>query len=143
MFVKSLIAVAAVASAVSFASSAAKADTSVSIGLGFGGFDSGYGYSGYGYNDYGYNDYPVYQPRYRHHGYNDYNNYSSVYDAPQYDSGVSCDEGRNAVREAGFRNVRAYDCSAPTYGYKATRRGETFRVKVSYSGDIISVRRTY
>jgi hypothetical protein len=126
MFVKSLIAVAAVASVVSFASTAAKADTTVSLGFGFGGFDTGYGFS---------DDYPAYRPRHRHHYYEDY--------TPVVDYGVSCDEGRNAVREAGFRNVRAYDCSAPTYGYKAMRHGETFRVKVSYSGDIISVRSIY
>ena len=131
MFVKSLIAVAAVASVVSFASTAAKADTSVSIGFGFGGFDSGYGYPG---------DYPVYEPRYRYHHFRDY---APVYEAPMADYGVSCAEGRNAVREAGFRNVRAYDCSAPTYGYKAMRGGEFFRVKVNYSGDIISVRPIY
>ena len=134
MLVKSLIAVAAVASAISFVSTAAKADTSVSVGFGFGGFDSGYGY-GYGYPG----DYPVFEPRYRHHYYH---NYGPVYNAP-IDYGVSCDEGRNAVREAGFRNVRAYDCSAPTYGYKAMRHGDYFRVKVSYSGNIISVRPIY
>lgn len=128
MFVKSLIAVAAVASVVSFAATAAKADTSVSIGFGIGGFDPGYG-GGY------YGDYPDYYPRHRRHHYDDY--------APVRDYGVSCDEGRNAVREAGFRRVRAYDCSAPTYGYEAMRRGEYFRVKVSYSGDIISVRPIY
>jgi hypothetical protein len=129
MFVKSLIAVAAVASVVSFASTAAKADTTVSLGFGFGGFDPGYGFAG----DYP-GDYPVYRPRHRHH-YEDY--------APVLDYGISCDEGRNAVREAGFRNVRAYDCSAPTYGYQAMRHGDFFRVKVNYSGDIISVRPIY
>ncbi len=130
MFVKSLIAVAAVASVVSFASTAAKADTTVSLGFGFGGFDSGYGFAG----DYPV-EYPAYRPRHRHHYYED--------EAPDLDYGVSCAEGRNAVREAGFRNVRAYDCSAPTYGYKAMRHGDFFRVKVSYAGNIISVRPIY
>lgn len=131
MFVKSLIAVAAVASAVSLASTAAKADTTVSLGFGFGGFDSGYyGYAG----DYPYG-YPAYRPRHSYHYYEDY--------APYEYYGISCNEGRNAVREAGFRNVRAYDCSAPTYGYKAMRHGNYFRVKVSYAGNIISVRRIY
>ena len=54
--------------------------------------------------------------------------------------GVSCGGGRDIVRSAGFRHVTAYDCSAPTYGYKAWRDGDLFKVKVSYNGRIISVR---
>ena len=130
MFVKSLIAVAAVASVVSFASTAAKADTSVSIGFGFGGFDSGYGYAG-GYPG----DYPSHRPRHRHHHFEDY--------TPVVDYGMSCGEASNVVRDAGFRHVRAFDCSAPTYGFEAMRHGDMFRVKVSYSGDIISARPIY
>jgi hypothetical protein len=133
MFVKSLIAVAAVASAVSFASAPAKAETTVDIGIGIGlgGFYPG---DGYGYVDDGYpGDYPRY-PRPRRH-FDDY--------APVMSYGVSCNRGRSIVRSEGFRNVRAYDCSAPTYGYKAWRDGELYQVKVSYRGRIISVRPIY
>lgn len=134
MFLKSLIAVATVASAVSFASVPAKAETTVDvgIGIGLGGFYPG---DGYGYGDDGYaDDYPVY-PRHRRRHFDDY--------APVLSYGVSCNRGRNIVRSEGFRNVRAYDCSAPTYAYKAWRDGELYRVKVSYRGRIISVRPIY
>jgi hypothetical protein len=127
MFTKSLIAVAAVASVLSFASTAAQAEPTVTFGIGFG--TSGY-FPGDGYFD----EYPRY-PRHRRHHYRDAE--------PVLDYGVSCGEGLNVVREAGFRRVRAYDCSAPTYGYKAMRDGDFYRVKVNYSGDIISVRPIY
>ena len=122
MFKKSLIAAAALATVCAFAAVPAKAETNVdfNIGLGFGDFGPDYG-PGYGFDDdfpgYGYH-HPRPRPRYR----------------------VSCGEGRNVVREAGFRHVTAYDCSAPTYGYKAWRHGDLFKVKVSYNGRIISVR---
>jgi hypothetical protein len=134
MFVKSLIAVAAIASVVSFASVPAKAETTVDIGigLGLGGYYPG---DGYGYVDDGYpGDYPAY-PRHRRRHFDDY--------APVMSYGVSCNRGRSIVRNEGFRNVRAYDCSAPTYGYKAWRDGELYQVKVSYRGRIISVRPIY
>lgn len=123
MFKKSLIAAAALATVFAFASAPAKAETNVdfNIGLGFGGFGPDYG-PGYGFDDdfpdYGYHPRPRPRPHFR----------------------VSCGEGRNVVREAGFRRVTAYDCSAPTYGYKAWRHGDLFKVKVSSNGRIISVR---
>lgn len=128
MFVKSLIAVAAVASAVSFASTAAKADTTVSFGFGFGGFGPDYGYSDYGYPG-------SYYGHRRHHGF-----YGDVRPIRR---GISCGTGRSIVRNAGFRRVIAYDCSAPTYGYKAWQDGELYQVKVSTRGEIISARPIY
>ncbi len=126
MLTKSLIAAAAIASMVSFTSAPAQAETNVDLnfGFGFGGFGPGYG-DGYGYG--GYDDYPG-------HGY-----YGGPRPRPMH-YGVSCGAGRQIVREAGFRRVTAYDCSAPTYGYKAWRHGDLFKVKVSYNGRIISVR---
>ena len=120
MFTKSLIAAAAIASVVSFASAPAQAETNVdfNIGLGFGGFGPDYGYEG-DYPYHGFHGYP--RPRPSHYG-------------------VSCGGGREVVRSAGFRRVTAFDCSAPTYGYKAWRDGDLYRVKVSYTGRIISVR---
>jgi hypothetical protein len=145
MFKKSILAIAAIAAVVSVGATAAQADPHINFGIGFGvgafppppppPFFPGDGdvYGG-GYSA----DYPGYMPRHRRRHFNDY----PVYDqAPSY--GVSCNGARNVVREAGFRNVRAYDCSAPTYGYKAWRDGELFQVKVSYQGDIISVRPIY
>jgi hypothetical protein len=133
MFVKSLVAVAAVASVVSFASTAAKADTNIDFGidLGTGGF-----FPGGGYADSYSGDYPGYYPHHRrHHHLREY--------APVMDYGVSCGMGRGIVRNAGFRNVSAYDCSAPTYGYQAWKHGELFQVNVSYRGDIVAVRPIY
>jgi hypothetical protein len=135
MFVKSLIAVAAVASVVSFASTSAKADTNIDFGIGFGvgGFYPGDGYPS-DYPDVYVDDMP-HRFHHRRHRFHDY--------APVRDYGVSCNTGRNIVRRAGFNSVRAYDCSAPTYGYKAWRDGDLFQVKVNYQGDIISARPIY
>lgn len=134
MFTKSLIAAAAIASVVSFASAPAQAETNVdfNVGFGFGDFGPGYGGGGYG-PDYGggYGMDGGY-PGYGHHGH---------HPRPRpLEYGVSCGGGRDIVREAGFRHVTAYDCSAPTYGYKAWRDGDLYKVKVSYNGRIISVR---
>ncbi len=124
MFKKSLIAAAALATVFAFASAPAKAETNVdfNIGLGFGDFGPDYG-PGYGFDD-DFPDYGYHHPRPR----------------PRPVYGVSCGQGRDIVRGAGFRHVTAYDCSAPTYGYKAWRHGDLFKVKVSYNGRIISVR---
>ena len=129
MLKKSLIAAAAVATIVGIASGAAKADPNVTIGFGFG---TGGFYPGYMADDYRFMGRP--HKNYQRH-FHDY--------APVMDYGVSCNEARNIVRDAGFRKVYAYDCSAPTYGYKAVKHGELFKIKVSYSGDIVSVRPIY
>jgi hypothetical protein len=124
MIKKTLVAAAAVA-AVAFASVPAKADVNVDFGIGLGGFYPGY--------DYGYND--DYFPRHRRHHWNDY--------SPVINYGISCGTGRNVVRNAGFRNVSAYDCSAPTYGYNAWRHGDLFKVKVNSRGRIVSAYPVY
>jgi hypothetical protein len=127
MLKKSLIAAAAVASVVGFASGAAKADPHVTIGFGFG--TDGY------FPGFMADPYPYMGHRHRPHHFRDYE--------ADIDYGVSCNQARNIVRSAGFHNVYAYDCSAPTYGYKAVKHGDLFKIKVSYSGDIISVRPIY
>ena len=130
MLTKTLLAAAAVASVVSFASAPAKADVNVDFGIGLGGFYPSYD-SGY---DYGYQD--DYYPRHRRH--RDWNDYQ-----PVINYGISCGAGRNVVRNAGFRNVSAYDCSAPTYGYNAFRHGDLFKVKVNTRGRIIAAYPVY
>ena len=121
MFLKSLFAVAAIASTVAVA---APAQAKVYIDLNLGG----------GYYDQGY---PVYQ---------DYPTYP-VYDEPvrRYrDYGISCDEGREMVRDQGYRKVRAISCNGRRYTYRARSHGENFIVKVSRrDGDIISVEPAY
>jgi len=131
MFAKSLIAATAIAaSAVAFAPAEANAKThwDINIGVGIPAYPI-YDEPSYVYDPV----VPVYrvrpQVRYR-------------YVAPDYDyvDRSSCREGASAVRDAGFRSVDAYDCSAPTYGYTAYRHGDLFKVRVNTSGDIVSVR---
>ncbi len=124
MLTKTLLAAAAVASVVSLASTSAKADVDINFGVGLGGFYPGYGYN----NDY----YP------RHRRYHDWNDYH-----PVINYGISCGAGRNVVRNAGFRNVSAYDCSAPTYGYNAWRHGDLYKVTVNSRGRITAAYPVY
>lgn len=122
MITKTLIAAAAV-SAIAFGASA-PANAKVNVDLYLGGFGPGYyapAYPVYG----GYDD--DYEPRRRHHSY-----------------GISCDDGRDAVRSSGFHKVRALSCSGKRFTYKARRHGDTFIVKVSRrNGNVVSVQETY
>jgi hypothetical protein len=129
MFKKTLIAAAAVAAVISVAAPSAKADTTIDfgIGIGTGGYAPDYGYPGYGFGDLGFG----FHHR-RHHGFYDF--------PPPRPRGISCGMGRDVVRNAGFRHVSAYDCSAPTYGYQAWRNGDLYKVVVNYRGAIVSVR---
>ena len=119
MIMKTLFAVAAVAATVAVVAPA-QAGVKVYFGDGF----YGDGYYGGGHN------YPVYP----------------VYDEPQYHQsyGISCEDGRQQVRYAGFRKVRALDCDGKRYTYRARRYGDTFIVKVNRrDGDIISINPAY
>jgi hypothetical protein len=129
MIAKSLIAAAAVAgSALAFAAPEASAKTNwdIQIGLGLPVYEERYYEPRYVYEE----PAPVY--RYRHRPRVEY-----VYEE---DHGISCKAGKRVVRSAGFRDVQAYDCSAPTYGYSAWRHGDLFKVRLNSEGDIISVR---
>lgn len=55
--------------------------------------------------------------------------------------GISCKMGRNILRQNGYRHVQAYDCQGQTYGYFASKRHQTVKVKMNLRGDIISVQR--
>lgn len=44
---------------------------------------------------------------------------------------MSCKRARNLVRDRGYRNVRARDCSGRTYTFRATRNGRAFLVYVN------------
>jgi hypothetical protein len=121
MITKTLIAAAAV-SAIAFGA-ASPANAKVNVDLYLGGLGPGYYEPAY----------PVYEePRYEHR-------------RPRYEySGISCEDGRDLVRDSGFRKVRAIDCDGKRYSYKARQHGDTFIVKVSRrSGNIISVQQTY
>jgi hypothetical protein len=131
MIAKSLIAAAAVAgSALAFSAAEASAKTNWDIHLGI-----------------GIPAYPVYEePVYIERPVQVYRPYYGrrYYEEPRYryvEDGISCRTGKDIVRDAGFRGVDAYDCSAPTYGYTAWKRGGYYKVRVNYAGDIVSARR--
>lgn len=116
MIIKSLFAVAAVAATIA---TVAPAQAKVNIGV----------YFGDGYNP-GYSDYPTYP----------------VYEEPRYhrNYGISCEQGRELVRDEGFRKVRALSCEGRRYTYRARSHGDYFIIKVSRrDGDIISVEPAY
>lgn len=71
---------------------------------------------------------PIYRPRYQERRY----------------YGISCDEGREQVRDSGFHRVRALNCDGRRYTYRARKNGTPVIVQVSRrSGEIISVREAY
>lgn len=120
MIAKTLFAAAALTAAVA-ATAPAHAGVDVDLNVGMGGFEGGYA---------GYAPYPVYD------GYG--------YERPRARWGVSCDDGRDQVRWAGFRRVVPLDCGGRRLTYQARRHGGTFIVQVSRrSGDIVSVREMY
>lgn len=135
MIAKSLIAAAAVAgSALAFtAEASAKTNWDFHIGIGV---------PAYPVYEQPYYAPPIYvQPRTVYdYGYEPRRRAVRRYREVEYDDRLSCRGARNVVRDAGFRNVEAYDCSAPTYGYSAWKHGDLFKVRVTSSGDIISVR---
>ena len=150
MFIKSLVAAAAISSALAFGSvGAAHADPQVTVGFGFNvgapeyvgwdgnndGYDGGYdgGYNG-GY-DGGY-DGDAYW-RHRHHR-RQWDN-----PPPVMSYRISCADGRNVVARSGFRGISAYSCSAPVYRYTAWKRGEQFRIAVNMRGRIVGVSPIY
>ncbi len=53
--------------------------------------------------------------------------------------GISCGEAAGAARAAGFRGVRATDCSRPVYEFEGFRRGRMFSIDVNDRGRIVSV----
>lgn len=116
MVFKSLIAAAAVAGTALTAASSADAKTKVDLYLDFGG---GYHDAGYGYDDgYGYG-----------HG-----------------GGwrISCFEGKQKVKWAGFKKVQPLDCDGKRYSYKARKHGDWFVVTVkSKNGKIVGVEPLY
>lgn len=132
MLKKFIIAAAAIASVVTLAAVPAKADPNITLGFGFGfgsGFDRSFG-PGYGIYD------DDYRPHRRRPYWNDYRPVVRNY-------GVTCSTGANIVRNAGFRGVEAFDCSAPVYAYQARRNGEQYEIRVSSRGRIISVDQAY
>jgi hypothetical protein len=57
--------------------------------------------------------------------------------------GISCRDGRNIVKQHGFRRVHAVDCSGDTYSYTGRRHGEMMDIEVSLDGHILDVSSSY
>jgi hypothetical protein len=75
-------------------------------------------------------DYPYPYP-----GYDDSDDYDDEEDQ------ISCSEGRQVVRQSGFRKVQPVRCSGDIYRYRAIRRGKIWTVRLdSWSGRIVSAR---
>jgi hypothetical protein len=121
MIFKSLIAAAAVAGTALTAAATAEAKTKVDVFLDFGGGYHDAGYGGYD-DDYGYG--------YGSGGHGGWR--------------ISCFEGQQKVKWAGFRKVRPIDCEGRTYKYKARKHGDVFVVTVkSKNGRIVNVEPLY
>lgn len=125
MIGKTLLAAAAIAAAVTatLPASQAKADVDVDIGIGIGGYYPGY---------------PAYRDGYPYGGYRGgYGYWRHDYRR------ISCHRGADIVDDAGFYRVKPVDCSAPSFGYSAWKRGHKYMVRVNGYGSITSVRRVF
>ncbi len=123
-FLKSALVAAALVGAAVAATTAAKADVDVFVGVGAPGWDDDYDPDRHFLGD------PRYYPRFNRRD--------------RYGHRISCWQGKERVQWAGFRRVRAVDCDGARYSYKARKRGDSFIISVnSRSGRIISVREIY
>ena len=138
MLIKSLVAAAALSSAVAFGSAGvAHADPYVTFGVGFDGSGPGYGGwdGGPGFYDGGYDGDSYWRRRHHHRRWED--------PAPDMTYRISCADGRNVVAGSGFHGISAYSCSAPVYRYIGWKHGEQFRIAVNLRGNIVSVNPIY
>lgn len=130
MYFKTVLAAAALTSALAIGT--AKADPTFSFGVGFGADPFSAGYSDGTYmrhhepRPWGF-DGP--DPRWDHQ--------------PRYGYGygyrLSCGAGVNVVRAQGFHGVHPVDCSAPVYGYQGWKYGRPYDIRVSMRGQVIGV----
>ena len=120
MNAKTLIVTAAVALSIAgFSASQANADSNVHVGFGV---QIGSPDFFFGGGTIRHNAYPVYTD------YSDYN------------SGVSCSEGRWVVKSAGYKKVTTDECNGKRFTYIGKKYGDYFAVQVSrWSGNIVSV----
>ena len=135
MYIKTVLAAAALSSTLALgAAGAAKADPTISFGIGFSAdpFDVGYSDGTYLRHEeprpWGF-DGP--DPRWGHHPRHGYG-YGYGYH-------LSCGAGVNVVRAQGFHGVRPVDCSAPVYGYQGWKYGRPYDIQVSMRGQVIGV----
>ncbi len=83
-----------------------------------------------------YDHYPSYDPSPGYHPYPDYDD-----EEDDEDDQISCSEGRQIVRNRGFRQVRPVKCVGSIFKYRALKRGTSWSVRVdSYSGRIVNAR---
>lgn len=138
MTLKGVAAAGLVALSMALAPQAAEAKTKVYVGIGT-------GFYGPGWNDcwgrpHIYCGPHYYYPRYRPYYFYEPDNY--YYRKPYSYRRLSCVAARNMVRNRGYRNVVARDCTGTVYSFRAVRAGHRVIVNVSaQTGRITSVRR--
>jgi hypothetical protein len=140
MVLKSLIAGGLVALGLSFAVAPAEAKTRVHIGIGVGSPFYDYRCENPGFIDFcgqGFYHRPYYRPYYYDPYYDPY--YPRLRHRVVRES--TCDDAAQAIREAGYRNIRATDCSGRFYSYRATKRGRSYSLRVDTRSGRITVRR--
>ena len=54
-------------------------------------------------------------------------------------SHISCWKGAKIVDWSGFHNVKAFDCSLPSYRYTAWKKGKKYVVRLNGKGHITNV----
>jgi hypothetical protein len=123
----------------------AEAKTRVHIGIGVGSPFYDYRCENPGFIDFcgaGFYHRPYYRPYYRPYNYDPY--YDPYYPRLRHRRVVrrsTCDSAALAIREAGYRNIRAVDCAGRFYSYRATKRGRSYSLRVDTRSGRISVRR--
>lgn len=130
MTIKSLIAAATLALGLAAALPATDARADIDIDIGFGAMGGGYN-NGYrpGWD---YSDYRPYQPRPYLYDYED---------AWPEDEYVTCRQGRQIVRNYGFRSIKTENCRPPHYEYIGRRNGREFRIRMNTRGEINRITR--
>ncbi|MGI9415918.1 MAG: hypothetical protein ACR2PM_19755 [Hyphomicrobiales bacterium] len=101
----------------------------------------------YGFFPYYYSLYsPFYNYYYSDAYYSDPYYYESIYyegDSGPYYERLSCEEVREVLYDYGYTRVESYDCGGTVYGFYATNRGRSYRVRVSANNADILSRRLY
>ncbi len=111
----------------------AEAKTRIHIGIGT-------GYPGYHYGDCGpglidWCDYGYYRPGWR------YRLVPRRHYEENFGQNRSCRAAARAIRQAGYRNIRATDCTGNIFAFRAVKKGKSYRLRVNaVSGRIKVVR---
>lgn len=74
-------------------------------------------------------------------GYDEYPRPRSDWEDEEDQDRLTCREGRQIVRDQGYRRIEPVSCEGNTYRYRAVRQGNVWVVRVdAWSGQIVSER---